>query len=567
MGVKVSVIIPVFNPGPCLDTCLQSLLGQSLAPGEYEILFVDDASTDGTSERLGTFAEKYSHVRVIHAAGSGGPGRPRNIGIEVASGEYVYFLDPDDRLTPPALERMYAMAARTKADIVLGKQVGHSGEVGRGHGGAEVPASVFWESRDKADPVKDHLFDFVTPHMLYRTGFLLRHRLRFTEGPVWLDDQRFVVEAYFRAKMISVLADEVCCHWVNQRGHTHYPERKFDPVAYLRSMRTVLDAVDASTAPGDERDQIYAYWYDGDLLRLLGGGAFLGRPVRHNRQALHREAQRFARERFSTAVERWLPLSMRVRARLLDVGAFTDIVRLATTEHGLTVLPTLERVDWDGNQLVVRASAQLVYADGRPVTFRREDGRLLWEPPVQLRTKVPIDTFDVTKTIADSRLDLYLRNRDNSGEFRLPTLCHLVPEGTGDTEQVVLQGTAKIDVRTAKLGNPLEAGSWDCFVRVESCGWNVVRRLARPSAFQTAEPAPARTVGSAGGPVVEPYWTSVGNLSVRITDSEPGSTSGSTSDSESGSTAGSEPGAESGSVPGRAILELPIPERPGVTPT
>ena len=50
--VKVSVIVPVFDPGERIDSCIESLLGQSMPAGEYEIVFVDDGSTDGTGERL-----------------------------------------------------------------------------------------------------------------------------------------------------------------------------------------------------------------------------------------------------------------------------------------------------------------------------------------------------------------------------------------------------------------------------------------------------------------------------------------------------------------------------------
>jgi poly(ribitol-phosphate) beta-N-acetylglucosaminyltransferase len=530
MGVKVSVIVPVYNPGPRLDTCLASLLDQSLGPGEYEVLFVDTGSADGTLQRLDTLAEKHPHLRVIHAAHTGGPGRPRNVGIEVASGEYLYFLSPEDRLASPALERMYAMAVRNDADIIVGKVVGY--------GANEVPRGVFCESQDDADILAGDLFRLMTPHKLFRTGFLLRHRLRFAEGPAWLADERFVAEAYFLAKHIGVLSDPVCCHWgTPDRPSEQQPQRRIDPVAYTRSLRRLLDLVDVHTDPGDEQDQIYARFYQDYLLGPLGsprtigtssgaagptgphGGrrSLRGRLVRPSRYAQFREMRDLAAERFSPSVERTLPPSNRVRARLLHAGAYADITKLAGAERGLTVVPTLDRVDWDGNALMVRATAHLAYGDGRPVTFRRVDGRLVWEPPVTLKTKVPLDAYDVTKMISDSRLDLYVQSRENSGDFRLPTQCHLVPESSGDTEHLVLQGTTRLDVRTGQLGRPLDAGIWDCFVRVETCGWELWRRLTMPSHFQHTAPAPTRTLGTGNhGPVVEPHWTTLGGLSIRI---------------------------------------------------
>jgi glycosyltransferase involved in cell wall biosynthesis len=505
MGVKVSVVVPVHNLGADLDACLESLLGQSLGSGEYEILMVDDGSHDGTAQRLEKVARLHPPLRAILAAHTGGPGRPRNIGIERAQGEYVYFVDPDDRLTPTALERMCATAGRTNADIVIGKLVGH--------GGRSVSRHVFRASRDQADLVEDRLFGLLTPHMLFRSAFLAEHHLRFAEGAAWLGDQLFVAQAYFRAKVISVLADEVCCHWI-RRPEREHATRRFDPRAYYRALRGVLDVVDSHTSPGDERDQIYAHWYDAEMLRLLGGRTFGGLPVRYRQHLLYREVGKLAEERFGPAVEAWLPLSMRVRAQLLRAGAYADIARLARAERELTVVPTLERVEWDGDHLLIRVSGRLSYADGRPVTFHRLDGRLLWQPPVPLRVDVPENAYDVTAAISRSRLDVYVQNRNDSGDYRLPTTSHLVPDTADEAEQVVLRGTARLDPRVAKAGRPLEDGLWDCFVRAESCGWDVQRRIGRPSLYQTDPPCPSHVVGT--GTLVEPHWTTLGNLSVRV---------------------------------------------------
>jgi len=111
--VKVSVIVPVYNPGSNIDQCISSLLGQSLPDDEYEVIFVDDGSTDETPARLDELAEAHANVRVEHIPNSGWPGRPRNVGIDLAQGEYVYFVDNDDRLGKEAPDaRFYAMSER-----------------------------------------------------------------------------------------------------------------------------------------------------------------------------------------------------------------------------------------------------------------------------------------------------------------------------------------------------------------------------------------------------------------------------------------------------------------------
>ena len=71
--------------------------------GDLELIFVDDGSTDGTAERLDALAAEHGHVRAAHIPNSGWPGRPRNIGIDMARGEFVYFADHDDWLEPDAV--------------------------------------------------------------------------------------------------------------------------------------------------------------------------------------------------------------------------------------------------------------------------------------------------------------------------------------------------------------------------------------------------------------------------------------------------------------------------------
>jgi hypothetical protein len=538
MGMKVSVVVPIHNPGPHLDTCLGSLLAQSLDPGEYEVLFVDAGSTDGSLRRLENFAERHPQVRVIHGpSGRDGtraaPGQLRNIGIERASGEYLYFLTASDQLAPLALERMYALATRTSADIVVGKIVGHGGRV--------VPVSPFRESRDAVDPAETpELFSLATAHKLFRVGFLLQDRLRFAEtggaaGPLGgshafgltdpgLVEQRFVTQAYFLAKTISVLADTVCCHWGSATSFEPRATmlRRSGWAAHLQAFRALLDLVDQHTDPGDVREAIYARLYADHLLNLLEPRSLFRIPLGVGGHGVLRGARQLLTERIPPPVERRLPPSARVRSRLLRAGAYADVVRLTTAERGLTLLPTLESVVWEGNTLLIRVCGQLAYASGQPVRLRPADGRLLWVPPVPLKLKAPTDAYDVSKLIDDSRLEVYVRNRADSGDYLLPTQSTLVREQGERPRRVVLRGTARLEPRTARLGQPLDTGTWDLFVRIESCGWVGWNRLARPYVNQAAHagadvPAPARSIGSGSDSlVVEPFWTARTGLSLHV---------------------------------------------------
>lgn len=92
-NVFFSVIIPVYNVEMYVEQCIESVLNQSCK--DFEIILVDDGSTDGSSQICDAYAKRYSNVHVYHNANSG-LSLSRNIGLDSSSGEYVLFLDSDD---------------------------------------------------------------------------------------------------------------------------------------------------------------------------------------------------------------------------------------------------------------------------------------------------------------------------------------------------------------------------------------------------------------------------------------------------------------------------------------
>ena len=177
--LKVSVVIPVYNPGSYIGDCIQSMIGQSLPAAEYEVVFVDDGSTDDTPALLDKIAAEHTNIRVVHQQNSGWSGKPRNVGIDWSQGEYVMFVDHDDSLGAQALERMYEYGTAHKADIVIGKMAGK---------GRAVPRELFSRNRPHATLTDDPLIDSLTPHKMFRRAFLNEHELRFPEGRRRLED-------------------------------------------------------------------------------------------------------------------------------------------------------------------------------------------------------------------------------------------------------------------------------------------------------------------------------------------------------------------------------------------
>lgn len=112
----VSLIIPIYNSEAFLEKCLSSAVSQTL--GEIEIILVDDGSSDGSFAIIDSFAENDPRIKVFKQQNKG-PGAARNLGLRMASGEFVAFMDSDDWIDEEFLEKMYNAAVENDADVVM----------------------------------------------------------------------------------------------------------------------------------------------------------------------------------------------------------------------------------------------------------------------------------------------------------------------------------------------------------------------------------------------------------------------------------------------------------------
>ena len=116
MQPKVSVIVAVYNVAPFLSKCIASLKAQTLK--DFEVILVDDGSTDNSGEICDTCAWEDNRFKVFHQA-NGGVASARELGVEKASGEYLIHVDPDDWIEDDMLEELYGCAISETADVVI----------------------------------------------------------------------------------------------------------------------------------------------------------------------------------------------------------------------------------------------------------------------------------------------------------------------------------------------------------------------------------------------------------------------------------------------------------------
>ena len=114
--MEISVIVPVYNVGNYLKICLNSIINQSFDATKYEIILIDDGSTDDSGIICDNYAKKYSNIRVIHKK-NGGLSDARNCGIDNANGNYLTFIDSDDAIGKYFLEILYDLVKKYNVDI------------------------------------------------------------------------------------------------------------------------------------------------------------------------------------------------------------------------------------------------------------------------------------------------------------------------------------------------------------------------------------------------------------------------------------------------------------------
>lgn len=122
--IKISVIIPVYNVEKYLDTCLTSVLMQTFQ--DFEIICINDCSTDNTINILKRYAKKDDRIRLLFNETNSGSGYSRNRGLDIAKGKYIFFLDSDDWISLNAFELLYERCEKDSLDVLIYKNIIYS---------------------------------------------------------------------------------------------------------------------------------------------------------------------------------------------------------------------------------------------------------------------------------------------------------------------------------------------------------------------------------------------------------------------------------------------------------
>ena len=215
MSPAISIVVPVYNVGPYLCECLDSVLAQTFA--DWECICVDDGSTDNSPEILRDYAAKDSRFRIVRQS-NGGLSAARNSGMDAASGIYLYFLDSDDALAMNALEKLHALAEKKDLDeILFGTHLAVEGPAASGKQVAdmrhyyEIPETIAGRTMSGAELftslIDVHAFFASVPLRFFRRASI-PPGLRFPEGLLH-EDNYFSPLALLAAKRAVSIPDKL----------------------------------------------------------------------------------------------------------------------------------------------------------------------------------------------------------------------------------------------------------------------------------------------------------------------------------------------------------------------
>lgn len=221
--MKISIISPVYNVAPYIRDCIDSIKAQSMQ--DFEVLFIDDHGQDDSIAIAKDYTQGDERFRFLSTSCNSGPGVARNVGIEAARGEYLSFIDSDDKIDTTFLEKLYLSATQNATSESGSCSVSYCQlrySTGPARQNPVLPAGIFSSRRKKY-----FLAHFVTFSVcfLFRRDFLIDNDLRFPARRN-SEDTNFLTRSLLLAPAISCVNEPLYVYCVREQSLTTCRNRR-----------------------------------------------------------------------------------------------------------------------------------------------------------------------------------------------------------------------------------------------------------------------------------------------------------------------------------------------------
>ena len=505
----LSIVVPFNNVQNYLPQCLESLAAQSIR--DIEVILVDDGSTDSSGRIAAEMAAADPRFSTLHIQQSG-PGRARNAGLAVVTGQYLAFVDGDDEVTPDGFAKLIQSLAGSRSDIA-------SGQVVRMTSTRSYPSALHARALPTAK-TRTHisrdatlLYDVTMWNKVFRRDFWQHHNFRFPEGVLY-EDIALATETHIRALAVDVLTSTVYRWRERDDGSLSITQRRSelsnlrDRVAALKTISEFL----SMNGPASLRDPLD--------LKALGTDLALHIP------ALAESNDDYVRgfmdlvgrylRTCSPAVLGKLKPALQLKYQLVKAGEAAALIELLRFER-----------------------------ENKTIPVRRRGRHMVMTVPPSTAAIVPVSALDMSRRLSiESGVE---EIRWGSGDLIIAGYAYiesvpmqspvvaarrLVLKESGTSRRIVTWlRPARRPQRTAAAGAPNLGYDW-CGFRAQidarklapaagsaTTTWDVIVQILTPVAAHGQKLGPARSgaawippIGQHGDLTVVPHWHSGRNL-------------------------------------------------------
>ena len=240
--MRISILIPVYNVEKYIRRCIESIFQQTYQDLEY--IFVDDATPDKSisiiQESLLDYPNRAPYVKIISHSHNRGVAAARNTGLEAATGDYFYFIDPDDYIETNTISIMADEAKKSNADIIFGNILVHDKN--------STKAIIHHPFNQKKDAIISMIGLNQSHHLvnnLIRLSLIKKHHIKAIEGVNYGEDHLIMVQVVYYASIISNI--EECTYHYDcsnsnsyvQTFHTSISDDKVTQI--IKAIKAILD--------------------------------------------------------------------------------------------------------------------------------------------------------------------------------------------------------------------------------------------------------------------------------------------------------------------------------------
>lgn len=228
----ISVIVPVYNSENYLSECIDSLINQTYK--NFELILVDDGSTDKSARMCDEYAIKDSRIKVVHKE-NGGVSSARNVGLQLSQGEYIQFVDSDDYVKPEFLSILINSIEQNNSQISVCKASTIHINGTKSKSKSKVSENITLDRKEATSFLFNEMNNALWNKLISKDAI---KDIIFEEGCTFGEDPYFLIQVLNNCERVSFVADELYCYRKNEGSitTTKFSEKKFDQVYFKDKM-------------------------------------------------------------------------------------------------------------------------------------------------------------------------------------------------------------------------------------------------------------------------------------------------------------------------------------------